>query len=208
MKIRLLSIVILLGLFAIGCQPKASPEYIEALDKHRIEYQDDFRKNSDGPLTPDGVEMMDFFEADEEYSCMCDLVIDEQPLVEMSTYAGKKKTFQLYARAKCKTSGKSFSVALFQHAGMSTHPIHGKKLFLPFKDETNGDLTYGGGRYMDLSKDNIVNNQLKIDFNRCYNPWCAYSDGFNCPIPPRENEIPLQILAGEKSFKGEVRKRG
>jgi hypothetical protein len=52
-------------------------------------------------------------------------------------------------------------------------------LFLPIKDLTSGDETYGGGRYLDLEIKNIKKNKIEIDFNKLYNPWCAYSVGFN-----------------------------
>jgi uncharacterized protein (DUF1684 family) len=75
-------------------------------------------------------------------------------------------------------------------------------LFLPFQDETNGDDTYGGGRYMDLKITDIRDNRITLDFNKCYNPWCAYSDGYNCPVPPKSNHLPIEVKAGEKMFKG------
>jgi uncharacterized protein (DUF1684 family) len=73
-------------------------------------------------------------------------------------------------------------------------------LFVPFKDRTNYDATYGGGRYIDLSTKDIVNGRILLDFNKCYNPYCAFADGFNCPIPPDENSLPIEIAAGEKTF--------
>jgi len=74
-------------------------------------------------------------------------------------------------------------------------------LFLPFKDATNGDSTYGGGRYIDIRMSEINNNTLTIDFNKAYNPYCAYSDGFNCPVPPLENHLEVALEAGERKFK-------
>ena len=70
-------------------------------------------------------------------------------------------------------------------------------LFLPFTDLTNGEETYGGGRYIDLSipdSDTII-----IDFNKAYNPYCAYSSTRSCPIPPRENDLDLKVEAGVRT---------
>jgi len=76
-------------------------------------------------------------------------------------------------------------------------------LFLPFTDATTGVETYESGRYIDLQTGDIKNNQVVIDFNKAYNPYCAYVSGvYNCPIPPRENHLPVAILAGEKRFAG------
>ena len=69
-------------------------------------------------------------------------------------------------------------------------------LFLPFKDLTNGKETYGGGRFMDIlipDTDKII-----LDFNKAYNPYCAFSHRYSCPLPPFENWLKTEIPAGEK----------
>ncbi|MCS6904835.1 MAG: DUF1684 domain-containing protein [Bacteroidia bacterium] len=73
-----------------------------------------------------------------------------------------------------------------------------KDLFIPFRDPTNGKSTYEGGRYLNaiLLNDSIV----ELDFNKSYNPYCAYSYEFKCPIPPPENQLPFAVEAGEKKF--------
>ncbi len=75
------------------------------------------------------------------------------------------------------------------------------QLFLPFTDLTSGEESYAAGRYIDLIFDDILDNKVIIDFNKAYNPYCAYVSGkYNCPIPPRENSLNVAILAGEKNF--------
>ncbi len=72
-------------------------------------------------------------------------------------------------------------------------------LFLPFLDNTNGEESYGGGRYIDLripEGDSII-----IDFNTAYNPYCAYNDKYSCPIVPRANYLETEVKAGVKAFK-------
>jgi uncharacterized protein (DUF1684 family) len=83
---------------------------------------------------------------------------------------------------------------------------YGGGLFLPFKDETNGEETYGGGRYLydtvrgaDLR---IDPGELVLDFNYAYNPTCAYNDRWVCPLSPAENALPFPVEAGEKAFIG------
>jgi uncharacterized protein (DUF1684 family) len=81
-------------------------------------------------------------------------------------------------------------------------PQYKDYLYLPFKDFTNGESTYGGGRYLDFKMSDIQENQtIIIDFNKAYNPYCAYSDGYSCPIPPSENHLQVFIEAGEKNIK-------
>jgi Uncharacterized conserved protein len=72
-------------------------------------------------------------------------------------------------------------------------------LFLPFADETSADETYGAGRYLDLKKTPGASTMV-LDFNKAYNPYCAYSDNFSCPFPPKENILKVAIKAGEKSY--------
>ena len=72
-------------------------------------------------------------------------------------------------------------------------------LFLPFLDATNGETSYGGGRYIDLTIP--TTDELIIDFNKAYNPYCAYNEKYSCPIVPRENYLALEIRAGVKRFK-------
>ena len=74
-------------------------------------------------------------------------------------------------------------------------------LFLPFTDVTTRVETYESGRYIDLETSEIVNNEVVIDFNKAYNPFCAYVSGvYNCPIPPKENRLSVAIRAGEKTY--------
>jgi uncharacterized protein len=65
---------------------------------------------------------------------------------------------------------------------------------------TSAKTTYGAGRYLELETTDIVEGRVVLDFNKLYNPYCAYSPGYNCPVPPRENRLPVAIEAGEKIF--------
>jgi hypothetical protein len=78
---------------------------------------------------------------------------------------------------------------------------YAEHLFLPFNDATNGTTTYGGGRYLDLEIPKEGSKKIRIDFNKAYNPYCAYNHTFSCPIPPSENNLPIAIPVGVKAFK-------
>lgn len=124
---------------------------------------------------------------------------EKREVITIPTYSGKKKNFDHFANAVVRINQHAITLALFQShyalkLGDSTH------LFLPFKDASNGQETYGGGRYLDIDLNNVENDEVIIDFNQSYNPWCAYSDGFNCPIPPPGNELSFPIFAGEKNY--------
>lgn len=76
----------------------------------------------------------------------------------------------------------------------------GGRLFVPFRDETSGRETYGGGRYLDL--DVAASGRYALDFNRAYHPYCVYDPGFSCPLPPPENTLGLPVTAGERYAAG------
>jgi uncharacterized protein (DUF1684 family) len=98
----------------------------------------------------------------------------------------------------------------FQHAGkVHTLAVFGPaegddaSLWLPFYDQTNGKTTYPGGRYLDLQL--APDGTVEVDFNRAYNPLCAYNpEGFNCTLPPEENRLPFSVEAGEKLLGGKL----
>jgi uncharacterized protein len=74
----------------------------------------------------------------------------------------------------------------------------GDELFIPFRDATSGNETYGAGRYVEAEA--LGDGRFDLDFNRAYNPYCAYNDAWRCPLPPRENWLAVPIRAGERSF--------
>ncbi|MBN1626063.1 MAG: DUF1684 domain-containing protein [Deltaproteobacteria bacterium] len=79
---------------------------------------------------------------------------------------------------------------------------HEDKLFIPFKDATSGNETYGAGRYLDLDyrKDHTPEGKWILDLNKAYNPWCAYSKNYVCPFVPPENWLKVPVHAGEKKY--------
>lgn len=94
---------------------------------------------------------------------------------------------------KFEIEGSTYALKAFRSAGQAKH-----QLFVPFKDLSNGKLTYGGGRYVDavLGEDSLV----KLDFNLAYNPYCAYNERFVCAAVPATNSLPIEVLAGEKNY--------
>ncbi len=74
----------------------------------------------------------------------------------------------------------------------------GHELFIPFRDATSGEETYGAGRYVEAHPQG--HDRYEIDFSTAYNPYCAYNEDWSCPLPPRENWLDVPIRAGERSF--------
>ena len=76
----------------------------------------------------------------------------------------------------------------------------GADLFVIFSDETNARETYGAGRYMYVSWPEVGSNKVIIDFNKAYNPPCAFTDFATCPLPPKQNQLPFAVKAGELNY--------
>lgn len=175
--------------------------YAEKIAAHREEYKADFLKSPKSPLQKEDLSFLRFFEPDSAYRV--EATVQRTPNAEpfeLPTYDGKKKSYVKYAVLTFLLNGKSCQLTLYRSLQLAQLPQYRDYLFLPFKDVTNGKETYGGGRYMDLRVGNIKDGKLLLDFNRAYNPYCAYSDGYACPIPPRENHLTVAIEAGEKQF--------
>ena len=118
----------------------------------------------------------------------------------MKTSGTKDKKFFRYGTIHFVIDGITLKLTLFQSQQLLTDTAFKDYLFLPFTDLTSGEESYGGGRYLDPKLSDIKKNFILIDFNEAYNPYCAYTSGYNCPIPPRENDLPVAIRAGEKAF--------
>ncbi len=132
--------------------------------------------------------------------CSVELLTEQEPF-EMPTYSGQVKSFRAFAKISFEWSGHKASLYVYQNLQHITSPLYKDYLFIPFKDRTTGRQTYGGGRYLDIKKSDIRDGHIILDLNQVYNPWCAYSDGYNCPIPPRENTLDFALKSGEKMFK-------
>jgi hypothetical protein len=106
--------------------------------------------------------------------------------------------------------------AVMRHLGDLAFSLHGRRLrlrlyhagegvgtsvFVPFRDTTSGRESYGAGRYLTLELNE--RDVYELDFNRAFNPYCAYTDDFECGFPPAENDLPLPVRAGEKVWAAE-----
>ncbi|MDO9376685.1 MAG: DUF1684 domain-containing protein [Bacteroidota bacterium] len=119
----------------------------------------------------------------------------------MKTSAGTTQDYFKYGKVSFALRDTVLELFIYQSKKLR-YTTYKDYLFIPFTDNTTGDLTYAAGRYIDLLITDIKNNRLTVDFNKAYNPYCAYAPGYHCPLPPRENFAPMAIKAGEKTFAG------
>jgi uncharacterized protein (DUF1684 family) len=108
------------------------------------------------------------------------------------TNKGTSKRYIRYGKFHCTLDGKEYTLEIYKS-------ILSDALFIPFKDRTNGEETYGGGRYIDAEI--LPGYKMVLNFNMAYDPSCAYNDKFICVLPPKENTLNIDIQAGERNLK-------
>jgi len=181
----------------------AQKSYAKQIKKHRKTYKKDFLKSDHSPLLKKDLKSLKFYNAKPEYRVTADF--ERTPDAEefaMATVSGKQQAYIKHGTASFTINGKKLELAIYRSLRLAQMPQYRDHLFMPFNDLTNGNETYGGGRYLDLKASKIKDGKVVLDFNKVYNPYCAYSDGYNCPIPPQENKLNFSIEAGEKQFTG------
>lgn len=175
--------------------------YEKQMDVARAELKNFYYNSATSPLPKEEVkqfkekEGIRFFKTDSAYKIMANLVLSNSlDTVSMPTVSGVIKTYSTYGTANFKLLGKSYSLAIYRSHQLAENLEYKDYLFLPFYDETNGVTTYKGGRYIDLKVPQET--KILIDFNTAYQPYCAYTSGYACPIPPVSNRLELPIEAG------------
>ena len=146
--------------------------------------------------------LMAFFPVNENYHINCKFVRTiNTPWFRMESSGPIKKNYRVYGKIHFTIHDTAVSLNIYQSQDLMATQQYRDHLFIPFTDATSGEETYESGRYIDLETTDIKNDRVLIDFNKAYNPYCAYVSGkFNCPIPPAENRLAVAIRAGEKAF--------
>lgn len=194
---------ILLALFVTcsACQQRSL--WREELSRYRQEKSKENTEGERAPLRPADISFVDFFKPQFRYRVEASfLPAADTSEFNMLTYSGLTRKYARYGTLDFTLKGRRMRLTLYQNKTLIAQEAYRNHLFLPFKDVSNGESTYGGGRYLDLSTTDLQHGKMVLDFNKAYNPWCAYSDGYNCPVPPAENHLEMAILAGEKNYRG------
>lgn len=158
--------------------------------------KDEFFRSSESPLTE---EQKTSFKGLIYFPPQSQLIFNEleitpfpdQQEVEILTSVGDVEKYRRRGRIKFTIGGVACELTVFENLGSNG-------LYLPFKDKTNGQDTYPAGRYLEVEEED---GKIKLlDFNYAFSPYCAYNDRWRCPLTPPENNLPVKIRAGEKSF--------
>ena len=206
-SIRIFYLLVVTATFLLaGCSPDP---YAVSITEYRDAYLHDLMRHPQSPLTEEALAHISYFKPDKSLAVTARIeeVKDAKPF-DMPTYSGETKPYITYGKLHFTIGGKACALTVYQQARYPKVPGQDSHLFLPFKDQTNDLSTYGGGRYLDLQVTDIEDGYIEIDFNKAYNPWCAYADGYRCPIPPPENHLDLEIRAGEKTYTGPIKPAG
>lgn len=173
--------------------------YNKKIEKEREEKDRYMRNSPESPFAADPAKYdeLKYFPPDIHYRVIAALhpVSDRKTRV-LATNDGEEQRYLEYAYAEFKLDGVSNKLLILEIADPG--PSNGK-LFLAFGDETSARETYGAGRYLDVTK-TPGSSTIILDFNQAYNPYCAYSNSYSCPLPPRENILAIPVRAGEKSY--------
>lgn len=187
-------------LFGIGKKsPPPRREYAPAdyhrthIEAHRAEKDYYFRSNPYSPI-PERVHFngLDYYPVDFalRFSLPLEKTTESDSLV-LQTTSDTEQTFHRAGTVTFEVDGQTATLAVYQAPEQ-------EELFIPFRDATAGSETYGAGRYLEPTLDD--DGLLLLDFNLAFNPFCAYSDDYTCPLPPSENWLGVPIRAGEKAY--------
>jgi uncharacterized protein (DUF1684 family) len=188
----------LLFFFSFGCSISFGQQsYVDSLKK----YQQDYVKGHD-VVKGNDKQAMHFFPVNANYRVNARFErTEDSPWFGMKTSGTKIKAHRIYGVLHFAIHDTVVKLNAYQSEELMKMPEYTDYLFLPFTDATSGEESYTNGRYIDLRVNDIVNDHYTIDFNKAYNPYCAYVSGkYNCPIPPPENTLPVAIRAGEMVF--------
>jgi len=143
---------------------------------------------------------LDYFDPDINYDIKARLeLLDTPKPIRMSVSNSMPEAYFNMGTVIFKLNGQDCKLSVFQNAKSMNDPRSADELFCPFTDETSGKETYGAGRFLDLHR-NTGSNDIEMDFNNAYNPYCAYNHEYSCPIPPEENHLNIRVEAGEKKY--------
>lgn len=174
---------------------KSSEAYQEDLN---VSFADSLRS----PLTKedrDHFKGLDFFPVDKKFVVKARFVkAKRQKSFEMKTTTDRKPLYIKYGELHFSIDSTNLVLNVYKNIELSTKKGFADYLFLPFSDLSNGKESYIGGRFLDMTIPKSTD--VLIDFNKAYNPYCAYNFKYSCPIVPLENDLPIVIHAGVKKF--------
>jgi len=198
---KILLVLALLGIviYFITEATPSSEVYVGEIHKIRRAKNNSFRSSPNSPLPTAQRATFDslaYYPVTVDFKVSASISRSARPdTVLIQTSDDKTEKYLRWGLAKFELDKKPQELTLFLHTTGTD-----STLFIPFTDLSNGQGSYGGGRYLDVPRPKADISEIELDFNQAYNPYCAYNDEYSCPVPPAENRLQVAIPAGEKSF--------
>ena len=198
-KIVFAAAVIGIIFYCLNDSKPNSSAYLAQLNKFRSEKNRSFRQAEESPLSTTqkaDFDSLKYYPGEPTLIPHADISRNATPdttLLQMSD--NKSEKYLNWGQVKFTINNAPQQLRIYLKANGTD-----STLFIPFTDLTNGRETYGGGRYLDAPIPKLNEPEITLDFNRAYNPYCAYNNEYSCPVPPAENRLQVAIAAGEKSF--------
>ena len=175
---------------------------LSSAEKFQTELNKSYADSLKSPLMKEDLKQfkgLDFFSINEKFIVEATFIRTkkEKPF-GMKTTTSRTPLYKKYGELYFEIDGKAFKLNVYQNVDLNKKPGYEDYLFLPFSDLTCGKESYIGGRYVDMKIQK--GKTWTIDFNKAYNPYCAYNYEYSCPIVPLENDLDIEILAGVKKF--------
>jgi len=193
----------MLSMVFLCCKTQApiNKAFLEDINAYRSDQMNTLSQSDASPLSKEDVKKLSFYAPDQDFRVIAHVEkVSPKESITIDTYSGKEQEFIEYAKLTFTVKDKPYSLMTHKNLKSMRMPQYRNKMFLMFTDLTTGQSTYGGGRYIYIDESDLNNGKIQLDFNKAFNPYCAYSDGYNCPIPPKENDLPFRVEAGEKDF--------
>lgn len=194
MKHFQLLFLIFLSTFSFGQSSES-----EVLEKRKIHAQE-LSDSTAGVLSAEEIDEfggLDYFDFDSTFQIEATFIKKKGKRFKMPTSTDRTPIYRRYGLIQFAINDSIFELEVYQNMALRKEEGFEDYLFIPFRDGTSRIETYGGGRYLDVRIPD--GKELLIDFNLAYNPYCAYSHRYSCPIPPVVNTLDVKIMAGEKT---------
>jgi len=173
----------------------------KTIKAHQAHLNEEYATKETSPL--DSVDLvnfeaLEFFAINSDFRVVASFKKQIKEVFKMKTTGERTPEYRQYGFLTFALQGKQYRLNVYQNIKLSQTEEYKNYLFIPFKDDTNGSSSYGGGRYIDFEIP--TQKYVILDFNKAYNPYCAYSSRYSCPIPPKENDLTIEIKAGVKAW--------
>ncbi|MEX0968348.1 MAG: DUF1684 domain-containing protein [Bacteroidia bacterium] len=202
MRLMFISVFGLLLFSANTCKKESEENHREEIAGLRVEKDSLFKDPATTPIPEaerSSFKRLNYFPLDSAFFVKAKFEILPQPEVVNIAYTnGGTEAYTRYARLDFKLKGEKQSLFAYRSNDFLSSKEYRNAVFIPFMDPSNGRETYGGGRFLDVEIPE--DEEMMLDFNLAYNPYCAYNAEYTCPIPPRENLLGVPVLAGEKNY--------